>query len=157
MSSVSLGISVALFPVVSKHLSPALVNFILIAPLWDWRTCYPCSITLQVVQSDLTQCGQSYLEPLFRNCISFERLSGGYLYTVWFSFMMISCYEDKIVLVFCSALWVLLNLCSFLLEWPCGWPCSGMQRWSEQDVWSSLLSPLQKAWRSLLSSVPLAL
>lgn len=104
MSSVFLGFSVVLFPVVSKHLSPALVNFILGAPLWDWRTRCPCSITLQMVQPDLTWCGQNYSEPLFRNRISFERLSGDYLNTVWFSPTMISCCEDKIVLVFCSAL-----------------------------------------------------
>lgn len=136
MNSVFLGISVTLFPVVSKHLSPALVNVILIAPLWDWRTFSPCSIMLQMVQSDLAWCGQSYL---CSETASGLRLPGSYLYTVWFSSMMTSCCEDKTVLGCCSVLWVLLNLCSFLLEWPCGWPCSGMQRWSKWAVWHRLL------------------
>lgn len=105
-ASISLiGIYVALFPAVSKHFSQASINPILRASLGDRRTCYPCYyyFTTDAV-FNLTRCGQSHLEPLFWNCISFEILSRGYLYSIWLSSKMIPCCEDKIVLIFCSAL-----------------------------------------------------
>lgn len=133
-----LGISVTLFPVVSKHLSPALVNVTLIAPLWDWRTFCPGNIMLQMVQSDLSWCGQRYRKQQLRNCIRTETSWELPLHS------LVPLHDDFLPwrqnssqLLICTL--GLLNVCSFLLECPCGWPCSSLQRWRERAVWPWLL------------------
>lgn len=102
MNSEVLGISVVLLPVLSKNLLPTSVNFILIALLWGGRTCCTCSITPQMVQSDLTQSKISWTS--FQKLhLLWETFKGGSSIQLGYPLWMISSWEDKTVLVFCSA------------------------------------------------------